>query len=216
MEMVVDQTCVEAPTSLASGRFEQLLADMRAGSQDAAREIVDTYGPHIRAAVKRRLAGFLRPMFDSEDFVQSAWKSLICMSPDKVDQLHEPKQLVALLATIAARKMIDQYRQRTRKACNVTRRRELDDPEVIDALAKIAGINTPSQLCIAQEKQEQFRQRWEDLVNRQPPRNQRIVNLRLGGQQFAAIAQAEDVSERHARRIVEKLLQRLTDSDRAA
>jgi RNA polymerase sigma factor (sigma-70 family) len=203
-------------TVLEAGRFEQLLAEMRAGSQEAATEIVETYGPHIRAVVKRRLADFLRPMFDSEDFVQSAWKSLICMAPEKIDQLREPRQLVGLLATIAARKVIDQYRRRTQRACDATRRRSFEDPEVVAALAKIAGVNSPSQLCIAREKQELYRQRWEDLVDRQPPHHQRIVQLRLGGQPYSAIAQAEEVTERQARRVVKKLFQRLADSDPTA
>jgi RNA polymerase sigma factor (sigma-70 family) len=198
------------------GQFERLLQRMREGSQEAALQIVKTYGPHIRSAVKRRMCGALRSAFDSEDFVQSAWKSLLRMPPAKMDEIREPGQLVGMLAAIAARKAIDEYRHCTRETCHETRRRELDDPEVLAALAKIAGVNTPSQICIAREKQHHYRQRWEELVSRQPPHHQRIVYLRLGGQPYAAIAEAEDVSERQARRVVERLFKRLSDSERAA
>lgn len=197
------------------GEFERLLTAMRAGSQHAAQEIVDTYGPHIRAVVKRRLASVLRPTFDSEDFVQSAWKSLLRMPAEKIDEVHQPRQLVNLMAQIAARKIIDQYRHRTQPACDEGRRRTFDDPEVISALAKIAGIETPSQLCIAREKQDLYRERWETLVSREAPHYQRIVYLRLEGQPFSAIAESEQVSESTARRIFKKLFDRLS-AERAA
>jgi RNA polymerase sigma factor (sigma-70 family) len=217
MKIAVEQPISEeAVVEEETGRFERLLREMRAGSQSAAQEIVETYGPHIRAVVKRRLAGVLRPLFDSEDFVQSAWKSLLCMAPEKIDAIRQPKQLVNLMAQVAARKAIDEYRQRTQKACDLNRRRELDDPEVLAAVAKIAGINTPSQICIAREKQELYRQRWEDMVSRQPPHHQRIVYLRLGGQPFSAIAQAEEVTERQARRVFKRLFQRLPETVRTA
>jgi RNA polymerase sigma factor (sigma-70 family) len=198
------------------GQFEQLLQRMREGSDEAAQEIVETYGPHIRSAVKRRMADVLRSTFDSEDFVQSAWKSLLRMPAEKVDEIREPRSLVRLMAAIAARKVINEYHRRRQRACDEMRRRRLDDPEVVSALASIAGINTPSQICIAREKHDEYRQRWEDLVSRQPPHHQRIVCLHLGGQPYAAIAEAEEVTERQARRVVEKLFRRLSGSDRAA
>jgi hypothetical protein len=43
-----------------------------------------------------------------------------------------------------------------------------------------------------------------------------MVKLRLGGQPYAAIAEAEEVTERQARRVVEKFFRRLSESDRAA
>jgi RNA polymerase sigma factor (sigma-70 family) len=199
-----------------ASHFERLLHRMREGSQEAAQEIVETYGPHIRSVVKRRMADVLRSTFDSEDFVQSAWKSLLRMPAEKMEEIREPQGLMRLMAAIAARKAINEYHRRTRRACDENRRCRLDDPEVLSALANLAGINTPSQICIAREKQDEYRQRWEDLVSRQPPHHQRIVYLRLGGQPFAAIAKAEEVSERQARRVVEKLFRRLSESDRAA
>lgn len=198
------------------GRFVQLLAAMQAGSQDAARELVETYGRHIRSVVKRRLSEVLRPVYDSEDFVQSAWKSLFAMGPEKIDRIHHPGQLINLMATIAGRKIIDEYRKRTQPACNALRRRSLDDPEVLAAIARIASRNSPSQVCIAREQSELYRQRWEELVNRQTERDRRIVHLRLEGAEYAEIAQAAEVSERQARRIVKRILERLSGTDRAA
>ncbi|MBW3597292.1 MAG: hypothetical protein KY475_08460, partial [Planctomycetes bacterium] len=137
----------EADTPVAAektrpGRLEQLLAEMRGGSSVAAQELIDTYGPHIRAVVQKKLADSLRPMFDSEDFVQSAWKSLIQMPAERIEEIHDPRQLVKLMATIAARKVIDEYRKRTNPGCNINRRRTLGHPEVVEVLAKIAGVNT--------------------------------------------------------------------------
>jgi RNA polymerase sigma factor (sigma-70 family) len=212
----LDASNPREPAAGDGGQFEQLLLRMREGSEEAAQEIVETYGPHIRSVVKRRMADVLRSAFDSEDFVQSAWKSLLRMPPEKVDEIREPGSLVRLMAAIAARKVINAYHRRRQRACDETRRCRLDDPEVISALASIAGINTPSQICIAREKHDEYRQRWEELVSRQPPHHQRIVNLHLGGQPYAAIAEAEEVTERQARRVVERLFRRLSESDQAA
>jgi DNA-directed RNA polymerase specialized sigma24 family protein len=121
-----------------------------------------------------------------------------------------------LLITIAARRLIDQYRRNTRRVGNTVHRRSFDDPEVIAALAKMAGVNTPSQLCMARENQELYRQRWEDMVNKQPPLHRRIVYLRLGGQHYTEIAKSQNVTERHARRIFDRLFQKLAHSDHAA
>jgi RNA polymerase sigma factor (sigma-70 family) len=224
MNTAVDQGPAERPPDAKAReakrpdkpRLEQLLSEMRAGSSAAAQELIRKYGPHIRAAIQRKLDDSLRPMFDSEDFVQSAWKSLIGMPHEKVGEIHNPDQLIKLMTTIAARKVIDQFRKRTNPGHNVKRRRSLEHPDVVAALAKIAGINTPSQICIARERYDHYRRRWENMVNQQTERDRRIIHLRLGGVEFPEIAEVEEISERHARRIVNGLMARLYEAERAA
>src|SRR5262249_44175004 len=55
--------------------FAALMQRLAGGSQEAARELYDRYGPHIRRVVRRRLIPALRPKFDSIDFEQDVWKS---------------------------------------------------------------------------------------------------------------------------------------------
>ena len=57
------------------------MARMRAGSQEAAWRLVEVYESHIRAVVRRRLTPAMRSLFDSDDFVQTVWASLIRITP---------------------------------------------------------------------------------------------------------------------------------------
>src|SRR5262249_14283511 len=52
-----------------------LMERIRAGSQEAARELCDRYGSHILRVVRRKLDKKLRSKFDSVDFLQSVWTS---------------------------------------------------------------------------------------------------------------------------------------------
>ena len=223
MHTAVDQAPAERPPEANAQEakepepgLEQLLSEMRAGSSAAAQKLIKEYGPHIRAAIQRKLDDSLRPMFDSDDFMQSAWKSLIGMAHERVGEIQHRDQLIKLMTTIAARKVIDQFRKRTNPGHNVRRRRSLEHPDVVAALAKLAGINTPSQICIARERYDHYRRRWENMVNQQTERDRRIIHLRLGGVEFPEIAEVEEISERHARRIVNGLMARLYESERAA
>lgn len=51
--------------------FFYLIGRVREGSEDAAWQLVERYGGHIRRTVRRALDPRLRSKFDSLDFVQS-------------------------------------------------------------------------------------------------------------------------------------------------
>jgi hypothetical protein len=55
--------------------FQTLLKGIRAGSQDAARQMLAIYGKHVLRVIRRRLHKRLRAKFDSGDFAQSVWAS---------------------------------------------------------------------------------------------------------------------------------------------
>src|SRR3990172_10541189 len=110
-----------------------LMARMRAGSQEAAWRLVEKYQSHIRAVVRRRLTPTMRSLFDSDDFVQTVWASLIRITP-RLDDIDCPEKLVALLSRMARNKVVDEYRklELTTKH-NIHRRRSLEDSEVVRA-----------------------------------------------------------------------------------
>ena len=50
--------------------FADLMRLVREGSQDASRELVQRFGPHVLRVVRRRLHQSLRSKFDPCDFEQ--------------------------------------------------------------------------------------------------------------------------------------------------
>ena len=92
-----------------SADFERLMGQLRSGSQDAAWELTTAYAPYIYRSVRRMLDRRMRSKFDSQDAVQSVWKSFF-RYPDRLANITSPEQLIAILGAMARNKMIDQYR----------------------------------------------------------------------------------------------------------
>lgn len=187
-----------------SENFETLLAKVHAGSESAAWELVERYGSHIRAVVRRRMHAGLRSFLDSEDFVQSVWGSLVRIGP-KLKEIDRPEQLIAVMSRIAQNKVIDEVRRRTgtikhQMACHGSYGQ-------IDAAAPVASRSvpsSPSQYAIARE-------RWDKLLEKEPPQSRRMVELRLAGNTYDEIAALLGVNERTVRRTMGRLLEQDTD-----
>jgi RNA polymerase sigma factor (sigma-70 family) len=177
-----------------------LLDEVRGGSEAAAWTIIELYGSHVLRAVRRSMHYRLRNEFDSNDFVQLVWISFF-RRPDELGHLHSPRQLVAWLVSIARNKVIDEVRRRLKsKRRDVTRNVYLDlDPAIGRRLP--AKDATPSAVAIAKE-------RWEMLIDQQPTRVQRMLELRLGGAKYCEIADELNVHERTVRKAIDRILKR--------
>ncbi len=182
-----------------SQQFRELMSRMRSGSTDAAWELVEMYGPHIRAVVRRMLDKRMRTVFDSEDFAQAVWASVI-RRQDRLREIDEPRRFVGYLAALARNKVVDEVRRRkgTLKY-DINRQRSLDDSVFRHGAALAAPQATPSEWAIARE-------RWSRLVAGQPEKHRKVLELRLAGVTYADIAEELDIHERTARRVVERLL----------
>jgi RNA polymerase sigma factor (sigma-70 family) len=182
-----------------SFHFRELMSQMRSGSTEAAWELVELYGPHIRAVVRRMLDERMRTMFDSEDFAQAVWASVIRMQ-DRLRDIDEPRRFVGFLAALARNKVVDEVRRRKQTLKHDIRRtRSLDDSHFRPGAAVAAPQATPSQWAIAREK-------WTKLLASQPEKYRRVLELRLSGATYTEIAAELEINERTARRVVERLL----------
>ncbi len=77
-------------------------ARVRAGDEEASAELVRTYEPAIRVAVRARLTDpRLRRLLDSTDVCQSVLGNFFDRAGAGQFELKDPKQLVALLVTMA-------------------------------------------------------------------------------------------------------------------
>src|SRR3990172_61597 len=94
-----------------------LLAQVRHGDEEAARQLVRRYESAIRVAVRTHLSDpRLRRQFDSMDVCQSVLRSFFFHMTSGGYDLHAPAQLLALLTKMAQNKLgtraRDQFRQR--------------------------------------------------------------------------------------------------------
>jgi RNA polymerase sigma factor (sigma-70 family) len=185
-------------------RFQTLMEGVRSGSQDAAWELIEIYGPHIQRVVSRKLDRRLRSKFDSHDFVQAVWASFFRPS-SRPREFEHPKALVAYLGNMARNKVVEEMRRRFDTAkYDVTKEQPLtesdDSPPPQDVRQP-----TPSQVAIAREQ-------WEHMLDGQPKHYQQIVQLRFEGSTFAEIAEELGIHERTARKVIQKMLLRTRGS----
>jgi RNA polymerase sigma-70 factor (ECF subfamily) len=180
-------------------QFDALMERLRQGSQDAAWELVEVYGPFIRRVVRKTLDRRLRPKFDSLDFVQAVWASFF-RHREQFDKFREAKNLVAFLVRVARNKVIDENRRRLGTAkYDVRRERSLYDPEAAASESLLEKPPQTRQAAVARE-------RWEAMLHRQPRQYQRVVEMRLAGFAFKEIGAMLGISDRTAKRVIQRLL----------
>ena len=179
--------------------FEALMRQIAAGSESAAWQLVEVYGPHVRRAVRRNLNPKLRQQFDSLDFAQAVWASVFVIRT-KLTDVDRPEQLIALLTTIARNKVVDMVRQRIgTKKYDVSREVSVDREGMEAASLLVSPDPSPSEFAIARE-------RWESLMRDQPQHYRRIVALRLRGDSYREIAGELNISDKTVQRVLGKLL----------
>ncbi|HZL88162.1 MAG TPA: RNA polymerase sigma factor [Pirellulaceae bacterium] len=186
--------------------FSQLMNRLGQGSQDAAWELIEVYGPHVQRYVRRTLTSDLRSKFDSIDFAQIVWASFF-REPQRIRQLTTPQQLLAYLASMARNKVIDESRRRLDSQKHNVRREvslEQTDPEAARSLH--SHDPSPSSVAVARE-------RWSRLVEAQPEDVRRILELRFQGETYCEIARRMHVNERTVRRAIARLVDLETDAD---
>lgn len=179
--------------------FAALMRLVREGSQDAARELVHRFGPHVLRVVHRRLHPALRSKYDSCDFEQETWAAFFAIPRDRY-RFDRPEQLAWFLGALAHNKVVEAVRQRflTQKY-NVNRERCLDMDRHEAALK--ARQPTPPEIAIAQEE-------WKLLVRDQPEHYRQILAGLRDGHAQREVAIEFRVSERTVRRVVRMLARR--------
>lgn len=105
--------------------FSDLFERVRRGDADAADVIVRRYESAIRVAVRTRLSDpALRRQLDSMDVCQSVLASFFIRAATGAYDLHEPRQLVALLVKMAQNKLAMHARSQYRQRRDIRRSRE--------------------------------------------------------------------------------------------
>jgi RNA polymerase sigma-70 factor (ECF subfamily) len=189
--MSADQAGRAGPSNI-----QELLARIKSGDEEAARELLTRYESKVRLVVRRQLPRLLRSRFDSLDFLQSVWASFFYKIRTGPNDLREERNLIAFLAWAARNKVIDEYRRAGTQRQDINREESLEIKRDKDAC--LAAGDTPSQLVQAHETYDRLR----DLL----PEGQRIIlELKAAGYSCREIGDRLAVSERTVQRVLEDL-----------
>jgi len=186
--------------------FEALMQRVRTGCPEAARQLFERFGEHVRRVVRLRLDPRLRRQYDSMDFAQSVWASFFDTPPGRYT-FTSPEALIAFLTRTASNKVIEVARKRLGTAKYDLKREQSLDRNLGDdtPLADVVPgpSPTPSQVAIADE-------RWEILLQGQPTHHRRILELLREGHTHDEIAAAVHVHPKTIQRLVQLLRRKLT------
>jgi RNA polymerase sigma factor (sigma-70 family) len=166
--------------------FRALIAQVRAGDEHAAAELVRHYEPAIRRAARVRLVDTrLNRLLDSMDICQSVMASFFVRAALGQFELETPDQLLRLLATMTRNKLAGQVKglgAARRDFRRLTAAQSNRDGEADNRAERIAGHDpTPSHDLAAREL-------LNEALRRLSPEEKRILDCREQGGQWAQIA----------------------------
>jgi RNA polymerase sigma-70 factor (ECF subfamily) len=179
--------------------FEQLIRRVRAGDQAAAAELVRTYEPAIRRAVRYRLAdAHLGNVLDSMDICQSVLGSFFVRAASGQYELEQPEQLLKLLVTMARNKLVAQGRRQFAQRRDQRRVELAGDGERNIAAAQA----TPSRALAAREL-------LDEVHRRLSPDERQLVDWRNEGLEWTDIALRAATTPEAARKKLARALDRI-------
>jgi RNA polymerase sigma-70 factor (ECF subfamily) len=141
-------------------RFAEFLSRLRSGDARAADELVRDYESAVRVVIRARLTDpGLKRLFDTADFCQSVLESFFVRAAAGEFDLHDPAQLVGLLASMARNKLADQVRFQHRQRRGA-RQVAADGADLLPAVE--GSDPTPSRQVAARDQLEALYARLTD------------------------------------------------------
>jgi RNA polymerase sigma-70 factor (ECF subfamily) len=185
--------------------FEDLLARVRQGDDEAARRVYAHFAGRLVALARTRLEPRLQRKIDAEDVMLSVLKSFFRHHADAPFDLDGWDALWALLTRITLRKCGYQTRH-FRAACRDFRREAtpaLEDPESSRASWEAVGREpTPEQAALLADE-------VETLLGGLDAHDRAIVELTLQGYRPAEVAERAGAAERTVYRVLGRVRTRL-------
>ena len=178
-----------------------LLRNAERGCVRSQTELYRRYFQQLLAIVDQKIAAPLRPRFDAEDVVQSAYRSFFgLVSKGKTEHIDDDDELRGLLVSIAINKLKAQARKHLAIKRNPNREAtKIRAEQVAKSRDEVANID----VVLRDEIQ------W--LLSEVPVVNQRVLVLLFDGNTISEIAVATGKSERTVRRIRQSAWDKLED-----
>ncbi|MBL8813530.1 MAG: sigma-70 family RNA polymerase sigma factor [Planctomycetaceae bacterium] len=135
----------------------ELLDRVRNGDSSAAEELVRTYEPEIRRAIRVRMTDArLRRLVDSIDICQSVLAGFFVRTAAGQYDIQTPEELLRLLVTMARNRIIDWARRQQADRRDSRREVSIDDENAVPVASHDPG---PASVLVNRELLEQVRNR---------------------------------------------------------
>jgi RNA polymerase sigma-70 factor, ECF subfamily len=184
--------------------FDELLARLRTGDEDAARQIFQQYATRLIGLARVHLDSAVRRKVDAEDVVQSVFKSFFVRIEKGEFDLENKDNLWSLLVDITLHKCGHKVRDLRRQRRDI--RREADPRRTADDSAlswqALAPGPTPAEAAIMAETVEQV---FSELKERE----RQIVELHLQGHEISDIQVQVKRSAYTVRDVLKRVRKRL-------
>jgi RNA polymerase sigma-70 factor (ECF subfamily) len=182
--------------------FAEAMARLRAGDQDAAREIFQRFAGGLIGLAYERLDRLVRTKVDPEDVVQSVFKSFFLRYIEGRFDLGDWDSLWGLLVCITLRKCGREIKHFHGPHHDVRRELSAAEGEAIGGWDVLAREPTPAEAVMLADTVEQFLRELE-------PRERRVLELRLQGCTVPEISAEVDRTEHTVEGILRKIRKRL-------
>jgi len=186
--------------------FPELMARFRNGDGAAATELVTQYGPQIRRAIRVRGTGSrLGRILDSEDLMQSVFRTMWAQRTNPALEADEPGQLVNWLLSVA----VNRRNERGRQAAAAKRGGRHTDAGAEGLVAVPAGGPSPSAVLADRELLER-------VLALLSPDEKRIGEARAEGVEWKELAEqvgtTAEALRKQFHRAVARVLETLASS----
>jgi RNA polymerase sigma-70 factor (ECF subfamily) len=183
--------------------FDELLRRLRAGDEDAAREVFQRFARRLIGLARQRLDRLVRTKVEAEDVVQSALKSFFVGYAGGEFELGDWNSLLGLLVVITLRKCAREAKRFRGPHHDVRREVELpaDGEEVAD-WEVFAHEPTPAEAAMLADTVEQ-------LLRDLEPRARGVLELRMQGYTVPEISAQAGLTEHTVEGVLRKVRKRL-------
>jgi RNA polymerase sigma-70 factor (ECF subfamily) len=159
--------------------FADFILRIRAGDDQAARELVERYEPVIRREVRLRLRDLrLASRLEWNDICQSVMASFFVRAAAGQYDLGQPDHLMRLLVVMTRHKLSQQVRRQRAGRRDYRRHEARDAAQLIE---RSASVPSPSRMVASRELLDEVRRRLTD-------KERSLADLRGQGCEWAEIA----------------------------
>jgi RNA polymerase sigma-70 factor (ECF subfamily) len=175
-----------------------LVADLRAGNESAARELFDRYCERLMRLARRRIGQRMLARVDPEDVIQSAFRTFFVHVRNDEFTFDGADDMFKLLVRLTVRKALRQIAYHRAAKRNPEKEAQSPDPDHDLMLELVSSGPTPDmEVALLNE--------FEEFVAKLPPLDRKVLEMRLQGYSSAEIAAAVGSYERKVRRVLEKI-----------
>jgi RNA polymerase sigma factor (sigma-70 family) len=187
-----------------SEQTSNLVAQWRAGDQQAAAALYQRYAGQLVAMVRRRLSASLARRIDPEDVIQSVYWCFFAHSREGQYDVRRGGDLWHLLVTMALHKLNDKVKWHTSAKRAMAREQPFQSEDSLAGLFQPACEREPSP-----EEAASLNDELESVMRGLEPMSRRILQLRLQGYNLEEIATDRNCSQRTVIRILERIKKKL-------